>query len=226
MEDATRMAADSEVVKLLDELLRAEVLVAYPNQKENGQRKDKRQRRARHAPVAQARGKAKDADISKWLQLSQSLHAEMSWRNKKKLVVMKFGREYAATRKRGGAYEAAAKDVSVTARTVKKWVYDYEANDGFFTESLWGKHASVPWLLCDEDVQSDCRDWIHSHSPKKGEPNFTALGFLIFLIGDKRLNPPTTGLLNSPGPNGERPISNCDASAITDRTATTYLLRL
>ena len=68
----------------------------------------------------------------------------------------------------------------------------------------------------------DCKAWIANHSPKKGEPNFTALDFLHWLIGDNRMDPPTTGYLNS----GERAISNCDASAITERTANSYLHRL
>ena len=83
LEEATRVAADAEVARLLDELIRAEVLVAYPNQKQNGKRKDTRQRQARHAPVAQARSEAKDTDINKWLRRSELLHAELSWRQKK-----------------------------------------------------------------------------------------------------------------------------------------------
>ena len=78
-------------------------------------------------------------------------------------------------------------------------------------------------MLTAEDVQLECQSWIAKHSPKKGEPNFTALDFKHYLIGDSRLDPATTGYLNSPGPNGEPPICNCDQSAITERTANAYL---
>ena len=37
---------------------------------------------------------------------------------------------------------------------------------------------------------------------------------------------PTTGYLNSVGPKGEPAMSNCDASAINERSANNYLHRL
>ena len=77
-----------------------------------------------------------------------------------------------------------------------------------------------------ETSNSSAKPGLRTIRLKKGEPNFTALDFKIYLIGDERLSPPSTGLLNSLGPKGERPISDCDASAITDRTAATYLHRL
>jgi hypothetical protein len=81
-------------------------------------------------------------------------------------------------------------------------------------------------LLTAEDVHLECQSWIAKHSPKKGEPNFTALDFKHYLIGDFRLDPATTGYLNSPGPNGEPPICIRDQSVIAERTANAYLHRL
>ena len=91
---------------------------------------------------------------------------------------------------------------------------------------MWGKHASTHWLLADEDIQSACRFWIQKHSPKKGTPNFSALDFKHFLVGDSRLTPQTTGYLNSRGPNGEPAISDCTQTSIGERTANNYLHRL
>ena len=135
------------------------------------------------------------------------------------MAIIKFADAYAQTRSLTQAYKmtAAEPSIDVTAQTVYRWLTDYDANKGFFSPCLWGKNGGVPWLLTAEDVQLECQSWIAKHSPKKGEPNFTALDFKHYLIGDFRLDPATTGYLNSPGPNGEPPICNCDQSAITER---------
>lgn len=191
-------------------------------------RKRKQARKEEHEPVAAARAAAKDASIVQWTAAADKAIAELSWRQKKDLALIKFAAVYEESRSKMEAYRVAAAEpsIDVTAQTVSNWMADYDANDGFFSKSMWGKNASVPWLLVDEDIQLDCKAWIANHSPKKGVPNFTALDFLHWLIGDNRMNPPTTGYLNSVGPNGERAISNCDASAITERTANSYLHRL
>ena len=168
----------------------------------NDVRKKKEARKKRNEPLAAKCVAAKDAIIDKWHAAADKAISELSCRQKKDLALIKFASVFEETRSKTQAYQSAADEPSirVTAQTVSTWMADYEANDGFFSDSMWGKHGSVPWLLADEDIQAECRGWIQKHSPKKGTPNFTALDFKHFLIDDSRLNPPTTGYLNSPGP--------------------------
>ena len=120
---------------------------------------------------------------------------------------MSFSESFKQTRSLEKGYGAGAHAAHVCKRTAFTWVKEYDANDGFFSLSQWGRHVKVPWKLADEDVQAKCRDWIYQHAPKPGVPNFTALDFMHYLVGDKRLKPKRTyGILNSKGPKGETPL--------------------
>lgn len=231
IEAAAETVFDLRVHQLIEQWWRDEEKFLQPSCLETNLsvvRKEKEARKQRHEPVADARAAAKTASIDKWTSAADKAIIELSWRQNKDLALIKLVAVFHDTRSLTKGYQAAADEpsIGVTAQTVSKWMTDYHANDGFFSSSMWGKHGSGPWLLADEDIQLDCKAWIAKHSPKKGDPNFTALDFRHWLVGDNRLTPPTTGYLNSTGAKGEPPISNCDASAITERTANNYLHRL
>ena len=73
------------------------------------------------------------------------------------------------------AAEAAA---GVNSRSVQRWMYNYEANGGRFSESLWGKNTKTPSLLADIET----RQWIRQYiiklmGHKKGKKNLVAMDF-------------------------------------------------
>jgi hypothetical protein len=73
------------------------------------------------------------------------------------------------------AAEAAA---GVKSRCVQRWMYDYEANGGQFSESLWGKNTKTPSLLGDIETRQWIRDYIIKlMGHKKGKKNLVAMDF-------------------------------------------------
>ena len=104
-------------------------------------------------------------------------------------------------------------------KTAWSWITAFEANEGFHDLPEWGKHSPVPFILDDEDIKAKCIDWINAHELRRGRAGFTAPQFCVFLVGDTRLDPPTTGILSDI-------LEEQGRKTITERTANTYLHRL
>ena len=172
--------------------------------------------------VRTAERAAKKARVqATWQGWADAIYLTYSWDARKDRCIIGFAEVFAVTGRLTDGYSAGARSGRVCERTAWSWVHDYYSNEGFHSESLWGRHTKVAHLLDDEDIKAQCIDWINAHEPRRARAGFTALQFCIFLVGDQRLKPPNipTGILTDI-------LEQREQKAITERTANAYLHRL
>ncbi len=72
------------------------------------------------------------------------------------------------------AFERAASSIGRSYSFVARWVLDFEANDGFFSEYKWGSHAKSAMQLADIDTFNKVREWARAQNGhRRGQPNLT-----------------------------------------------------
>ena len=154
-----------------------------------------------------------------WQDWADSIFLTYSWQQRKDRCVLAFTEVYASTGKLTAGYAAGGRAGRVCEKTAWSWVTSFEANEGFHDLPEWGKHSCVPHILDEQDIKAQCLDWINLHEPRRGRAGFTALQFCIFLVGDKRAEPPSSGILSDI-------LEDREQGTLSERTANTYLHRL
>jgi len=103
----------------------------------------------------------------------------------------------------------AARIGQCTTRTVHNWLVEFESS-GNLPESKQGKYAKTQWLLVDEDIQQEVREWIREHAAQPGKPRMRVVDFQLHI--NSNVLPKIC--LDQPG------------RTITEETARHWLLRL
>ena len=173
----------------------------------------------RHAGRALGRAQKKAKSMQRWEKWADEIFLTYSWNERKDHCVLAFSETYSVTGRLTDGYKFGARAARVCEKTAWSWITAFEANEGFHDLPEWGKHSPVPFVLDDEDIKAKCIDWINAHEPRRGRAGFTALQFCVFLVGDTRLDPPTTGIFSDI-------LEERGQKTITERTANTYLHRL
>jgi hypothetical protein len=202
---------DSAVQSHVDEVLADD----HPVNIQSARETNKRVNAARASERADKKAKTTD----RFLVWADALFLTYSWNARKDRCIIAFSETFAQTGSMQKGYTAGSRSARVCERTAWSWVHDFNANEGFHSENMWGEHPKVPCVLDDEDIKAQCYDWINAHEPRRGRAGFTALHFAIFLVGDQRMSPPSTGILTDI-------LEKAERSAITERTANSYLHRL
>ena len=149
------------------------------------------------AAIKEARQAAREKTAEKLKAMAMDLQLDKSWLQRKEDCFIAFGRAVGEGSSFGEAYKAGAHAADMSERTACEWIRDYRRNEGFFTESNWGRNVKVPSVLSSEEVILKSRKWWIDHHPSKEDPDARICDFHVWLCGDDTADPPTKGLLHS-----------------------------
>ena len=80
------------------------------------------------------------------------------------------------------AVVGTAASQGVSKDFVWKHTLDAEANEGFFSPSMWGKNPKTPWKLADMDIQRQALEYCRENNGhRRDRPNLTAPRFAKWL---------------------------------------------
>jgi hypothetical protein len=75
----------------------------------------------------------------------------------------------------------AATLIGVAFRSVRRWYKDFVDRGYSFSTSLRGHHPKTRWLLDDQKVKQQAKDWVMAHARQRGQPNLTIRDFMKYL---------------------------------------------
>jgi hypothetical protein len=82
---------------------------------------------------------------------------------------------------KGQAQQRAAHLLGVGYESVRHWYKDFVDRGYSFSTSLRGHHPKTRWLLDDQKVQQQAKEWVMSHARQRGQPNLTIRGFMNYM---------------------------------------------
>jgi hypothetical protein len=75
----------------------------------------------------------------------------------------------------------AAHLIGVAYVSVRRWYADFVARGYSFSSSLRGHHPKTRWLLDDQHVQQQAKQWVMENARQRGQPNLTVHAFMHYL---------------------------------------------
>jgi hypothetical protein len=149
-----------------------------PNRKKSGKWDSKR-------AAAKKRAADRAARIKALVDQGDEVFLEFSWEDRKKIALSSFTRALGEEKSTAEAHELAAFAARVSVRTSNRWIADWKANEGAWSESTWGRHSKWLSIFTDDEVRLKSLKWWMKQKPKKGERNARVADFQLFLNGDK-----------------------------------------
>lgn len=193
--DLEAMASDSD-----EEIeVEREVRDRHPNHKRSGKRRSKQE-------AAAARAKERAERIEALVRQGDEVFIQFSWEDRKNIALSTFTQAISTGCSKMEAYERAAFAARVSSRTAQSWLAQWHANEGAWSESLWGAHSKWVSVFTDERIKQKSLKWWLGHAPKKGEPNTRIADFQVYLNGTSS----ATGLLERELGNLSKPcLASC-----------------
>jgi hypothetical protein len=82
---------------------------------------------------------------------------------------------------KGQAQQRSARLLGVGYESVRHWYEDFVDRGYSFSTSLRGHHPKTRWLLDDQMVRQQAKEWVMSHARQRRQPNLTIRHFMNYL---------------------------------------------
>ena len=125
--------------------------------------------RTDNAERARRRKAAREAYAKAIEELADNTFVDLSWEQRKIVAVCSYARALSEGCAKMSAAHVASMASRVHERTVRRFVKEWLANEGFFHPMNWGTHRKAPYFLDDEVISSKASRWLRVNTGfKKG----------------------------------------------------------
>ena len=125
--------------------------------------------RTDNAERARRRKAAREAYAKAIEELADDTFVDLSWEQRKIVAVCSYARALSEGCAKMSAAHVASMASRVHERTVRRFVKEWLANEGFFHPMNWGTHRKAPYFLDDEVISSKASRWLRVNTGfKKG----------------------------------------------------------